>query len=265
MDKAHVDKERILIGTSGYSYEDWVGPFYPQGMHKRDFLGFYATEFPVVELNFSYYTQPSASTLERILEKTPDGFRFAIKAHQSLTHKISEDFQEEVERYKRGIRPLAEAGRLVAVLFQFPYSFHYTLECRKHLKRLCEAFADLPIAVEFRGAEWQRDSVYDGLRKVGAALVNVDEPRLPKLPEPTEVVSSDLAYLRFHGRNEANWWTGDNVSRYDYLYGSEELSEWLPMIERMLAKAQLLLVIFNNHSRGRAIQNARELQGMLFH
>jgi len=264
MDKAHIDKERILIGTSGYSYEDWVGPFYPQGMQKRDFLGFYAAEFPVVELNFSYYAQPSASTLERMIGKTPDGFRFAIKAHQSLTHKISEDFQKEVERYKEGIRPLAEADRLAAVLFQFPYSFHYIPECRKHLKRLCEAFADLPKAVEFRGAEWQRDSVYDGLREVGAALVNVDEPRLPKLPVPTEIVSSDLAYLRFHGRNQANWWTGDNVSRYDYLYSGEELSEWLPMIERMLAKAQLLLVIFNNHSRGQAIQNARELQGMLF-
>jgi len=264
MDKELMDKKRILIGTSGYSYEDWVGPFYPQGMQKRDFLGFYASEFPVVELNFSYYAQPSASTLERMLEKTPDGFRFAIKAHQSLTHKINEDFQKEVERYKEGIRPLAEAGRLAAVLFQFPYSFHYTPECRKHLQRLCDSFADLPKAVEFRGAEWQKESVYKGLRDVGAALVNVDEPRLPKLPKPTDVVSSDLAYLRFHGRNQANWWRGDNVSRYDYLYSGEELSEWLPMIERMLAKAQLLLVIFNNHSRGQAIQNARELQGMLF-
>ena len=118
--------------------------------------------------------------------------------------------------------------------------------------------------MEFRSAEWQRDSVYRGLHDVKTALVNVDEPRLPKLPAPTEVVSADLAYLRFHGRNAANWWKGDNVSRYDYLYSPEELSEWLPMIERMLAKARLLLVIFNNHSRGQAIQNARQLQGLLF-
>ncbi len=259
-----MDKKRILIGTSGYSYEDWVGLFYPQGLHQRDFLGYYANEFPVVELNFSYYAQPSASTLERMIEKTPEDFRFAIKAHQSLTHRIGEDFQKEVKRYNQGIQPLVEAGRLAAVLFQFPYSFHYTPECRKHLLRICDAFADLPKAVEFRGAEWQRDSVYNGLQELRTAIVNVDEPRLPKLPKPTEVVSSDLAYLRFHGRNQANWWTGDNVSRYDYRYSNEELSEWLPMIERMLAKAQLLLVIFNNHSRGQAIQNARELQGMLF-
>jgi uncharacterized protein YecE (DUF72 family) len=199
-----------------------------------------------------------------MIEKTPEAFRFTIKAHQSLTHTIGEDFQQDVQRYKRGIQPLVQAGRLTAVLFQFPHSFHYTPERRKHLQRLCDSFADLPKAVEFRSADWQRDSVYRGLRDLDTAFVNVDEPRLPKLPTPTEVVSSDLAYLRFHGRNATNWWTGDNVSRYDYLYSPEELSEWLPMIERMLAKARLLLVVFNNHSRGQAIQNARELQTMLF-
>jgi uncharacterized protein YecE (DUF72 family) len=264
MDGMPIDRNRVLIGTSGYSYQDWVGPFYPEGLPKREFLNHYAGEFPVVELNFSYYTQPSASTLERMIEKTPADFRFAIKAHQSLTHTIGEDFPAEVERFKVGIRPLVEADRLAAVLLQFPHSFHYTPECRRHLQRLCESLVDLPKAVEFRSSDWQRDSVYGGLKDVNTALVNVDEPRLPKLPAPTEVVSSDLAYLRFHGRNAANWWKGDNVSRYDYLYSSEELSEWLPMIERMLAKARLLLVIFNNHSRGQAIQNARELQGLLF-
>jgi uncharacterized protein YecE (DUF72 family) len=252
------------VGTSGYSYADWVGPFYPEGLLKREYLNFYSAEFPVVELNFSYYTQPSASTIQRMVEKTPEDFRFTIKAHRSLTHEIDEDFHRQARRYSEGIRPLSEAGRLAAVLLQFPYSFHYTPECRLHLKRLCESFADLPKAVEFRNSEWQRESVYQGLREVNAALVNVDEPRLPKLPGPTEVVSSDLAYLRFHGRNAANWWEGDNVSRYDYLYNNEELSEWLPMIERMLAKARLLLVIFNNHSRGQAIQNARDLQSLLF-
>ena len=264
MDSGTIDSQRVLVGTSGYSYDDWVGPFYPQGLNKREFLGFYAAEFPVVELNFSYYTQPNASTLERMLEKTPEGFLFTIKAHQSLTHNIGEDLPREIERYKRGIQPLINAGRLAAILLQFPYSFHYTPENRRHLQRLCESFADLPKAAEFRGGEWQRDSVYRGLSDAGTAFVNVDEPRLPKLPAPTAVVSSELAYLRFHGRNAAHWWTGDNVSRYDYLYGTEELSEWLPMIERMLAKARLLLVIFNNHSRGQAIQNARQLQGLLF-
>jgi uncharacterized protein YecE (DUF72 family) len=264
MDSRTTETDRIFIGTSGYSYEDWVGPFYPNGLPKREYLSFYSAEFPVVELNFSYYSQPKAYTLERMIEKTPESFRFTIKAHQSLTHDVGENLPEAIERYRQGIQPLTDAGRLAAVLLQFPYSFHYTPENRLHLQRLCDSLSDLPKAVEFRNSDWQRDSVYRGLSEVNTALVNVDEPKLPRLPGPTEVVSAQLAYLRFHGRNAANWWKGDNVSRYDYLYSTEELSEWLPMIERMLAKARLLLVIFNNHSRGQAIQNARQLQGLLF-
>jgi len=259
-----MDKARILIGTSGYSYDDWEGPFYPPGLSKAERLSFYAERFPAVELNFSYYRQPSASTLARMVEKTPEGFLFTIKAHQSLTHSVGVDFQEDIDRYKRGIRPLLEAGRLAAILFQFPYSFHYTPDNRRHLQHLCDAFAGLPKAVEFRNSEWQREPVYRGLREASTSLVNVDEPSLARLPKASDVVCAEPAYLRFHGRNRDNWWKGDNVSRYDYLYDSEELSEWLPMIERMLAKAQLLLVMFNNHSRGQAVRNARELQGLLF-
>jgi uncharacterized protein YecE (DUF72 family) len=265
VDETGMDGGRVLIGTSGYSYQDWVGPFYPPGTQKRDFLAYYASEFPVVELNFSYYAQPSPAILERMLERTPGGFLFAIKAHQSLTHDIGDGLKEELRRYRQGIEPLAAAGRLASILFQFPYSFHYTPENREHLSRLCDAFADLPKAVEFRSAEWQRDSVYSGLQQAGAALVNVDEPALPRLPRATEVVTSELAYLRFHGRNRANWWKGSNVSRYDYLYSPEELAEWLPMIQRMLAKSRLLMVVFNNHSMGQAVRNARELRAMLLH
>ena len=264
MDRKPIGGSRVLIGTSGYSYADWVGPFYPPGLAKGGYLPFYAAEFSVVELNFSYYTQPRASTLERMVERTPPDFRFAIKAHQSLTHDVGPDFSKDLERYKEGIRPLMQAGRLAAILLQFPYSFHYTPGCRRHLQHLCESLADFPKAVEFRNSEWQRDSVIEGLQGLNTAVVNVDEPRLSGLPAPTEVVSAEPAYLRFHGRNAANWWKGDNVSRYDYLYSDEELSEWLPMIERMLRRSRLLLVIFNNHSRGQAIQNARQLQGLLF-
>jgi len=123
-----------------------------------------------------------------------------------------------VRRYREGIAPLVEAGRLAAILFQFPHSFHYTPDSRRHLSRLCEAFQELPKAVEFRGAEWQRPSVYEGLRRWNAAFVNVDTPRLPRLPEPGEEATADLGYVRLHGRNRANWWQGDNASRYDYLY-----------------------------------------------
>jgi uncharacterized protein YecE (DUF72 family) len=254
---------RLLVGTSGYSYPDWEGTLYPPGTPREAYLGVYAACFPVVELNFSYYTQPAARTLERMLQATPEGFLFSIKAHRSLTHEPGEDLAAEVRRFREGIAPLSQSGRLAAVLFQFPFSFHYTPTSRRHLAGLCEAFGELPKAVEFRSAEWQRASVYEGLRRCNAAFVNVDTPRLPRLPEPGEEVTCDLAYVRFHGRNRANWWRGDNASRYDYLYSSAELEEWLPRLQRLLSRARLALVIFNNHLGGQAVRNARELAARL--
>lgn len=250
---------RLLIGTSGYSYADWEGTLYPPRTPQSAYLGIYASEFPVVELNFSYYTQPTASALERMLGGTPEGFLFSIKAHQSLTHRPGEDLEADVRRFKEGISPLAASGRLAAILFQFPHSFHYTPESRRHLGRLCEAFAGLPQAVEFRGDEWQRESVYEGLRGYNASFVNVDTPPLPHLPAAGDTATSELGYIRLHGRNRENWWRGDNVSRYDYLYSTKELEEWLPRIERLLARVRLALVIFNNHAAGQAVRNAREL------
>ena len=253
----------LLIGTAGYSYSDWEGALYPPGTPREAYLGLYAARFPVVELNFSYYAQPTARTLERMVQTTPQGFLFSIKAHRGLTHEPGEDLAAQVRRFKEGIAPLSESGRLAAVLFQFPYSFHYTPASRRHLAGLCDAFGELPKAVEFRGAEWQLPSVYEGLRRWNAAFVNVDAPRLSRLPEPGEEVTADLGYVRFHGRNRAAWWQGDNASRYDYLYSSAELEEWLPRIARLLARVRLALVIFNNHPGGKAVRNALELSAGL--
>jgi uncharacterized protein YecE (DUF72 family) len=253
----------ILVGTSGFSYDDWVGPVYPQGTSSRDFLPHYAARFPFVELNFSYYRQPSAPMLEKMLTTTPQDFRFAIKAHRSLTHAPGEETSGPARIFREGITPLQESGRLAAVLCQFPYSFHYTPEARRHLGRLCKQLHDLPLAVEFRSSEWQRDSVYEGLRRYGAAFVNVDEPRLPRLPEPSAVATAPLGYVRFHGRNAAQWWQGDNTSRYDYLYDKRELSEWVPLIRTLARQVKLLLVAFNNHYQGQAASNAGDMNLLL--
>jgi uncharacterized protein YecE (DUF72 family) len=254
----------ILIGTSGFSYAEWVGPVYPPGASSRDFFPLYAAEFPLVELNYSYYTQPESRSLDRMVQRAPPGFLFSIKAHQSLTHDLSSDFPSALRAFQEGIRPLRDASRLAAVLAQFPYSFHYTPSNRRHLQAVCAGFEGLPLAVEFRNREWQRESVYEGLRRYGAALVCVDEPNLPNLPRPEAAVTAPLAYLRFHGRNSAAWWQGDNASRYEYLYNQEELFEWIPRIRLLAGQATLLLVTFNNHRRGYAVQNARDLQRLLF-
>ncbi len=254
---------RVLIGTSGYSYDDWVGPVYPPGSRKQDFLSLYSREFPVVELNFSYYQQPVPRTLERMVSNTADGFLFALKAHRSMTHDITESWEKDIDAFRSGIAPLVESRRLAAVLLQFPYSFGYTPESRERLATLCGKLQGLPLAVEFRKSDWLRPQVLDGLRQRNAAIVSVDEPELPRLLRPTTEVTSDLAYLRFHGRNKAQWWTGDNASRYDYLYDSGELGEWVERVKTILSRVHVMLIFFNNHWRGSAAQNARMMKEIL--
>jgi uncharacterized protein YecE (DUF72 family) len=254
---------RLLIGTSGYSYGDWVGPVYPVGTAPKDFLKVYSGEFPFSELNFSYYRQPDARTIGRMVAQTPDGFMFAVKAHRSLTHEMSGSFQAGSAVFQEGIAPLASSGKLAAVLFQFPHSFHYTSGSRKRLLSIAEAFERYPAAFEFRGRDWYRESVLEEMRRRRITFVNVDEPPLPELLPPTRLVTSDIAYVRLHGRNAGQWWSGDNASRYDYLYSDRELMEWVPGIKTMGKKAGIVVAAFNNHWKGQAVANARRLRELM--
>jgi uncharacterized protein YecE (DUF72 family) len=257
-------KAKILIGTSGYSYKEWVGPVYPPGTPQGQYLRLYAEMFPVVELNFSFYRQPEPAMLERMVYNSGGKLGFAVKAFRELTHEIDpERFEAVSDQFQAGIRPLAEAEKLRAILLQFPYSFHYTRGNREYLARLVDHMSGLPLAVEFRNSEWFHDRVFEGMRKAGLALVCVDEPKLPKLPPPVEEVTSPLGYVRFHGRNAADWWEGQDQKRYDYLYNDDELHEWLPRLASMAEKASQLLVFFNNHWRGQAAQNAKRLMEMI--
>ncbi|MFP4163332.1 MAG: DUF72 domain-containing protein [Chitinispirillaceae bacterium] len=255
---------RILIGTSGYSYSDWVGSFYPPGTRQSEYLRFFSAHFNTTELNFTYYRQPEAGMIKRMAETVGDDFTFSVKAHRTLTHDIDPAQRvRETQTFMQGVEPLLIDSKLASVLLQFPHSFHYTSTNRKYLDALCNGFGEIPLAVEFRGRDWQRESVYKELESRKLALVNVDEPRLPKLPKPTALVTSDLAYVRFHGRNRKNWWCGDNVSRYDYSYSEEELKEWIPKIRLMQEIAGVVLLVFNNHSKGQAVRNALKLREML--
>ncbi len=254
---------QVLIGTSGYSYKDWIGPFYAKGTEASDYLAFYGKEFNFVELNFSYYKQPDAFMLERMLKKVPADFHFAIKAHRILTHEITDSCSQDIKIYKDGIKPLLDAQKLGAVLLQFPYSFHYTPQNRKHLDSISTQFEGYPLAVEFRNNEWHKEHVFERFAARSICYVNVDMPDLPKLLEPSALVTSPLAYIRFHGRNKKMWWQGDNVTRYDYLYNDNELDDWVERIKQILQKAKILLIAFNNHSRGQAVVNARKMKELL--
>jgi uncharacterized protein YecE (DUF72 family) len=147
----------VLIGTSGFSYKDWVGPVYPKGLPKAEWLSFYAGEFPTCELNFSYYRIPSARTLERMAAKVPEGFLFTVKAYRGITHE-REDAQatlaSHMEQFKAALAPLIDAEKFACVLAQFPHSFHANPANRDYIKRVREGFGDLPVVVEFRSREW---------------------------------------------------------------------------------------------------------------
>jgi uncharacterized protein YecE (DUF72 family) len=132
-----------------------------------------------------------------------------------------------------------------------------------YLDKICRAFENYPVAVEFRNLEWQRASVYKEFTNRRLTFVNVDIPDLPRLPKSDVVHTSSFSYIRFHGRNKVNWWKGDNVTRYDYLYSSQELATWIPKIFQILEKVKLLLLIFNNHYKGQSFKNAQELRELL--
>ncbi|MGA1874230.1 MAG: DUF72 domain-containing protein [bacterium] len=148
--KAEEIMRNLILGTSGYSYKEWIGPVYPEGTNRKDFLKLYAREFNGVELNFSYYRQPEARTMAKMLEIVPQGFLFTIKAYRGLTHEISDDPHAEAVQFRQGVRPMLETSSLGAVLLQFPYSFHYSLENRRYLQKLCSEFEAVPLAIEFR-------------------------------------------------------------------------------------------------------------------
>ena len=198
-----------------------------------------------------------------MISSTPEGFLFALKAHRSMTHEIGESWEKDIDEFRGGIQPLVDAGRLAAVLLQFPYSFAYSPESRARLATLCGRLAGLPIAVEFRKSDWMSEKVFAGLRERGISLVSVDEPDLPHLPSPSAETTGPFGYVRFHGRNKAAWWTGDNASRYDYLYSPSELQEWVDRIRAILERVPVLLLFFNNHWRGNAAKNAQEMRLLL--
>jgi uncharacterized protein YecE (DUF72 family) len=253
----------IHIGTSGYSYDDWVGPVYPAGTPKTRFLSLYKDLFDACELNFTYYRLPSARTMEGILKNSQGRVTFTVKASAELTHDRS-DPQPAARLFSEGVRPLVDAGRLGCVLVQFPYSFHYGKPQCKFVERLQDLLRGLPCVVEFRGKDWVKEEVFSWLRGRGLGFCCVDEPGLKDLIPPLEVVTASIAYVRLHGRNAEKWWKHEQAAeRYDYLYSTEELQEWVPRLKRMQTTAAEVFVFANNHPRGMAVANARKLKELV--
>ena len=254
----------ILVGTSGFSYKDWIGPVYPEELPRAEWLSFYARKFPTCELNFSFYTIPNARTLARMAEKVPPGFLFSLKAYRGITHEREEDLRPMIADFKGALQPLIEAEKFACVLVQFPYAFRATEENRDYLRRIREEFGDLPLVVEFRRREWVTEATFDLLRELQMGFCCVDQPRFRSLIPPIAVVTAPIAYVRFHGRNAEKWWNHQEAwERYDYRYTEEELQEWVPKIRRMDQEASLTLAYANNHWQGQAVSTAGMLQRLL--
>lgn len=289
---------RIRIGTSGWSYPSgrgtWNGVFYPATRSKKagtdrfDELGFYAEHFDTVEVNSTFYGQPRAEVTRGWAARTPPGFDFSLKLYQKFTHPkmfreaalaqapggdgplldmLAEVTQRDIDEFRAGIEPLAAAGRLGALLAQFPPSFKHTPESDAYLHALLRAFAGYPMAVELRHRSWSdaAGETVAMLNAAGAAWVQIDEPkfrfsiRQNYLPNVTS-----FYYMRLHGRNAARWWRHDNAEdRYDYLYSAGELQELSDVAgaARELVKRSYLYT--NNHFAAKSVVNAVMLKAQL--
>jgi len=269
--------QRIFVGTSGYSFPDWVGPFYPPGTPPGDFLSYYARHFDTVEVNSTYYRIPSPRAIEQMERKTPPGFRFMVKVNQAMTHERSLA-PALVRDFRAALEPLKAAGKFDGLLAQFPWGFRRTPEHEGHLAALREALVGEPLFVEFRHASWALPDMPERLRAKRLGFCAVDEPALAGLMPPVAWVTAEDAYVRFHGRNAANWWGSRSSSvagaapreagaasgdRYDHDYGADELKEWVQKVRELAGQARRTYLFFNNCHAGHAARSAKLMQELL--
>jgi len=270
----------IRVGTAGWSYKDWQGVFYPPGFggRKQHPLEVLARCFNVVEINTSFYGHIKPELvklwLRRVTPVNPD-FMFTAKLHRSFTHSplaVMEPTSaatikpsEEDERLAReGLDALADAGKLAALLMQFPVSFKNTGLNREYLETLLRQFIEYPCVLEVRHSSWNNPETLKSFTQHNVAFCNIDQPLIGRSLEATEYVTAPLAYVRLHGRNYDHWFEAEKPhDRYNYLYSEAELRGWKDKIERMAHKAEITYVIANNHFEAKAGVNALQLGHML--
>lgn len=258
----------FLIGTSGFSYQEWIDSgFYPKKTKSAHMLELYSRSFSLVELNYTWYQMVRAEAMERMLTRVGDDFYCTAKLTRTMTHDIADNWPTQAELYSRGIAPLMSSGRLLAVLIQFPPSFRRTTGNRQYLARLFDRLQKLPLAVEFRHRSWARERVYSGLRDRGVTMVTVDAPALPDLFPALDIITNpSLFYLRLHGRNGRDWYCGTMQKQFNYCYSEQELRGWVERIQNnpaMGSRCRRGIIVFNNHVAGQAVNNGRTMACLL--
>ena len=253
----------IYLGTSGFSYQDWLGKWYPPELKKADMLRYYARRFRAVEVNFTYYRMPTARTLRQMAAKTEDDFQFVVKANGEMTHERTGE-PEVFKVFQEAMEPLLEQEQLGCILAQFPYSFKPADENLEYLHWFKEQMPGLPTVVEFRNREWLTADTFDLLEGLDMGFCCVDEPALKGLLPPVGIRTSDIGYVRFHGRNAKKWYDHQEAwERYDYQYSEDELKEWVDKVKAVAEDSSDTFVFFNNHYQGQAAINAEMFAGLL--
>ena len=294
---------RILVGSCSWTDPTLIasGRFYPAGVTGAEArLRYYAEQFPIVEVDSTYYAPPSERNSELWAARTPDGFVFNVKAFALLTghparverlpawlrealpaearakknayrKDVGEDAVEKLwELHRRALAPLAEAGKLGAVLFQFPPWFVASAANADYLRELPQRLPGWALAVEFRGGGWMdRQAAAGTLRLLedrGLAYVSVDEPQGFRSSTPAIVAATaPLAIVRLHGRNASTWDAKTKAAsdRFKYLYADEELQEWAPHIRQLARQTRAVHVLFNNNYEDWGMRNARRMAQLL--
>jgi uncharacterized protein YecE (DUF72 family) len=243
----------LLIGTSGWSYNEWAGVFYPSASTNK--LSFYSKVYGTAEVDSTFYAFPSKNIVFGWARYTPQDFVFSVKLPRTLTHDKKLEPKAGVEgdlvRFLGLMKPLIAAGKLGPVLIQLPPSFTFESDFERLESFLAVIPEDIRFAAEFRHPSWLRDETWRLLRKSNVANVIVDEPLLP----PDTVVTADFAFIRWHGRGTRPW--------YNYRYREEELEGWVPKVREVGARVKQTFGYFNNHFRGFAVENSLKMMKLL--
>jgi uncharacterized protein YecE (DUF72 family) len=288
----------VLVGTSGWNYPTgrgkWNGLFYPATRSKRagtdrfDELRFYAEHFSTVEVNSTFYGQPRAEVTAGWVDRTPANFAFSLKLYQKFTHPkmfreaalktapgsegplldlLAQVTRSDIDDFRRGIDPIAGAGKLGALLAQFPPSFKSSAANREYLAQLLRLFSDYPLAVELRHRSWS-DAFGETLQLLNAfeaAWTQIDEPKFRFSIQQNQLPNvTGFYYMRLHGRNAAQWWRHDkSEDRYNYLYSAGELQEFSDTAKAAKEIVRKAYLYTNNHFAAKSVVNAVMLKAQL--
>jgi uncharacterized protein YecE (DUF72 family) len=265
LDSSPSPARTLRIGPAGWSYPDWAGYVYPsrrpKGFHEAAYL---AEFFDTIEINTSFYQplRPDFATHWIDLVSANPRFVFTAKLWQKFTHDPSATAADE-RAVRAGFDVLRAAGKLGAILLQFPFSFHRTRETTAYLSAVLLRFRDYPLVVEVRHDTWNSPETLSLLREHGAGFCNIDQPIIGRSLAPSAQATSPIGYVRLHGRRYDTWFSDDTAipahERYNYLYSTEELAPWITRVRKVSEHARDTFVVTNNHFQGKAVVNALQL------